>query len=54
MNADLERRVEERTRERDRVWRNSQDLLVVIDRQGTFRSVSPGRREDPRLVTRRR
>ena len=41
LNADLERRVEERTRERDRVWRNSQDLLVVIDRRGAFRSVSP-------------
>ncbi|MCW6512701.1 PAS domain S-box protein, partial [Lichenifustis flavocetrariae] len=41
LNADLERRVEERTRERDRVWRNSQDLLVVIDRRGVFRSVSP-------------
>ena len=41
LNADLERRVEERTRELDRVWRNSQDLLVVIDRRGVFRSVSP-------------
>ena len=41
LNADLEQRVEERTRERDRVWRNSQDLLVVIDRRGMFRSVSP-------------
>ncbi|WP_345894343.1 hybrid sensor histidine kinase/response regulator [Lichenifustis flavocetrariae] len=33
--------MEERTRERDRVWRNSQDLLVVIDRRGMFLSVSP-------------
>ncbi|MCW6512452.1 ATP-binding protein [Hyphomicrobiales bacterium BP6-180914] len=41
LNADLEHRVEERTRERDRVWRNSQDLLVVIDRRGMFLSVSP-------------
>ena len=41
LNLDLERRVEERTRERDRVWTNSQDLLVIIDRQGVFRAVSP-------------
>ena len=41
LNADLGQRVEDRTRDRDRVWRNSQDLLVVIDRQGVFRSVNP-------------
>ena len=41
LNAALEMRIEERTRERDRVWRNSQDLLVIIDRMGSFRSVSP-------------
>ncbi len=41
LNDDLERRVGERTRERDRVWRNSQDLLAVIDVDGVFRSVSP-------------
>jgi PAS domain S-box-containing protein len=31
----------ERTRERDLLWRNSQDLLVVIDTKGLFRAVSP-------------
>ena len=30
-----------RTMERDRLWRNSQDLLVVIDTQGVFKAVSP-------------
>jgi PAS domain S-box-containing protein len=28
-------------RERDRVWKNSRDLLVVIDTNGVFRDVSP-------------
>ncbi len=41
LNGQLERRVEERTRERDRLWRNSQDLLAVIDVQGRFHAVSP-------------
>ncbi|WP_435232409.1 PAS domain S-box protein [Methylobacterium sp. sgz302542] len=41
MNALLEQRVEERTRERDRTWSVSQDLMVVIDAKGTFRAVSP-------------
>ena len=31
----------ERTRERDRVWRNSRDLLVVIGPDGIFRAVNP-------------
>ena len=30
-----------RTRERDRTWRNSQDLLVVCDKQGILRAVNP-------------
>ncbi len=30
-----------RTAERDLLWRNSQDLLVIIDTKGTFRAVSP-------------
>ena len=41
MNAMLEERVEERTRERDRTWAASQDLMCVIDTQGVFRAVSP-------------
>ncbi len=37
---DLERRVAERTRERDRAWRNSQDLLVVTEADGTLTAVN--------------
>ena len=33
--ASLERRVEERTRERDRAWKLSRDLQAVVDRDGT-------------------
>jgi PAS domain S-box-containing protein len=41
LNASLEQRVAERTAERDRVWRNSRDLLVVIDRRWTLLAVNP-------------
>ncbi len=41
MNAELERRVAERTAERDRVWLNSRDLLTVIGADGVFRAVNP-------------
>jgi PAS domain S-box-containing protein len=41
LNADLEQRVAERTAERDRVWRNSRDLLVVVGTDGVFRAVNP-------------
>lgn len=41
MTATLEERVAERTRERDRVWNNSRDLLVIIGPDGDFRAVSP-------------
>ncbi len=41
LNADLERRVAERTAERDRVWRNSRDLLVIIGTDGVFRAANP-------------
>ena len=34
--ASLERRVEERTRERDRAWKLSRDLQVVVDPAGVF------------------
>ncbi|WP_291864243.1 PAS domain-containing protein [Bradyrhizobium sp.] len=41
LNATLARRVEEKTRERDRIWNVSQDLLVVSDRDGFWRTVNP-------------
>ncbi len=37
----LETQVEQRTRERDRVWKNTQDLSVVIDAEGRFVAVNP-------------
>jgi PAS domain S-box-containing protein len=40
-NETLEQRVEQRTQERDRVWRMSQDLLLVADMEGRFLSVNP-------------
>jgi PAS domain S-box-containing protein len=41
LNATLAQRVEEKTRERDRIWNVSQDLLLVADRNGTWRTVNP-------------
>ena len=41
VNDILERRIEERTTERDRVWRNSRDLLVVVDADGAIRAANP-------------
>jgi PAS domain S-box-containing protein len=41
LNATLEARVAERTAERDRAWRNSQDLIAIVDAQGMFRAVNP-------------
>jgi PAS domain S-box-containing protein len=41
LNATLAQRVEEKTRERDRIWDVSQDLLVVADRDGVWRTVNP-------------
>ena len=40
LNETLEQRVEERTAERDRLWRNSQDMLVVAETDGTFVAVN--------------
>ena len=37
----LAERVEARAQERDRIWRLSQDLLVVLDRGGTVLNVNP-------------
>jgi PAS domain S-box-containing protein len=39
--ASLEQQVTQRTAERDRVWRNSRDLLVVLGANGIFRAVNP-------------
>ena len=41
LNDTLESRVEERTRERDRIWRVSQDLMGVADQQGRWVSINP-------------
>ena len=41
LNETLERRVEARTAERDRVWRYSRDLLVIIGNDGILRAVNP-------------
>ncbi len=37
----LEQQVVERTAELDRIWRNSRDLLVVLNADGAIRSVNP-------------
>ena len=39
-NEALEAEVEVRARERDRAWRNSQDLQAILDAQGVFVSVN--------------
>ena len=39
--ASLEQQVAERTAERDRVWKNSRDLLVVVGADGIFRAINP-------------
>lgn len=41
MNAHLEERVVERTRERDRMWRLSTDLMIVIDAKGLIAAANP-------------
>ena len=41
LNATLEQQVELRTRERDRIWRNSRDLLAVMGLDGTLFAVNP-------------
>ncbi|TAY06943.1 PAS domain S-box protein (plasmid) [Rhizobium leguminosarum] len=37
----LEKRLEEKTAERDRIWRVSQDMLLVADSRGIWQSVNP-------------
>jgi len=41
LNETLEQRVQDKTRERDRIWSVSQDLLLVADRNGVWRTVNP-------------
>jgi len=41
LNSTLAQRVEEKTRERDRIWNVSQDLLVVADSNGVWQTVNP-------------
>ena len=41
LNENLEQQVAQRTRERDRTWNTSQDLLIVLDRQGLCIAVNP-------------
>ncbi|PTS81564.1 hybrid sensor histidine kinase/response regulator [Sphingomonas sp. HMWF008] len=41
LNATLEQEVAQRTADRDRVWRNAQDLIIIVDSVGVFRAVSP-------------
>ena len=41
LNATLAERVLEKTRERDRIWNVSKDLLLVMDRKGVWQSVNP-------------
>lgn len=41
LNATLEQRVRDKTRERDRIWSVSQDLLLVADYDGVWRTVNP-------------
>jgi PAS domain S-box-containing protein len=41
LNETLEQRVAEEAAERDRLWQTSQDLLVVVEPDGTFKSANP-------------
>jgi PAS domain S-box-containing protein len=41
LNDTLAERVEAQAQERDRLWRLSQDLLIVSDSEGTIRNVNP-------------
>lgn len=41
VNVTLEREVDERTRERERMWINSPDLIHTLDPQGVFLDINP-------------
>jgi len=40
LNETLEAKVDERTRERDRLWDNTQDIQVILDSAGVFHAVN--------------
>ncbi|GGD43756.1 PAS domain S-box protein [Aureimonas glaciei] len=37
----LQAEVDQRTRERNRLWENSQDISIVVDMEGRFRAINP-------------
>jgi PAS domain S-box-containing protein len=41
LNATLEQQVQERTRDRDRMWRLSSDIMLVADFEGRIEAVNP-------------
>ena len=41
LNASLARQVEEKVADRDRLWRNSQDLIVVVGPDGIIQAANP-------------
>jgi PAS domain S-box-containing protein len=41
LNETLERQVEERTAERDRMWNTSPDLMVALSPEGIYRRINP-------------
>ena len=41
LNATLELKVAQQAAERDRLWQTSQDLLAVVEADGTFRAANP-------------
>lgn len=41
LNATLEQRVEQRTRERDRLWRLATEVMVITDLEGRVEAVNP-------------
>jgi PAS domain S-box-containing protein len=51
LNETLEMRVEERTRERDRIWQVSRDLFVLCDLGGVCKSANPAWERELGYVT---
>ncbi|HTO40862.1 MAG TPA: PAS domain-containing protein [Rhizomicrobium sp.] len=41
LNAQLEQRVAQRTRQRDRVWKNARDLIAVVGPDAVFQAANP-------------
>ena len=52
LNKTLERRVAERTADRDRMWRLSTDVMVVAELDGAINAVNPGLDTPVRMETR--